>query len=62
MSSGLPERREEELLKKLMETQPLRLGVTGYDLEIIQLLIKIDKKLDELIKRVEAIEKKLEVR
>lgn len=62
MSGSLPERREEELLKKLMEMQSLRLGVAGYDLEIIQLLIKIDRKLDELIKRIDAIEKKLEVR
>jgi|GEM_PF-3569677 hypothetical protein len=62
MSGNLPERREEELLKKLMEMQSLRLGVAGYDLEIIQLLIKIDRKLDELIKRVDAIERKLEVR
>lgn len=60
MSDNL--RRDEELLKKLMTTQPLHLGAAGYDLEIIQLLIRIDKKLDELIKRVEAIEKKLEVR
>ncbi|MEM3833198.1 MAG: hypothetical protein QW128_06355 [Thermoprotei archaeon] len=60
MSESL--RRDEELLKKLMTAQSLHFGVTGYDLEIIQLLIKIDKKLDELIKRVEAIEKKLEVK
>ncbi|MGB9728486.1 MAG: hypothetical protein ACP5GU_03495 [Thermoprotei archaeon] len=60
MSESL--RRDEELLKRLMATQSLHLGATGYDLEIIQLLIKIDKKLDELMKRVEAIEKKLEVK
>ncbi len=60
MSESL--RRDEELLKRLMATQPLHLGAAGYDLEIIQLLIKIDKKLDELIKRVEAIEKKLEAK